>query len=424
MYKVKKLKSGLTLVTVPIPGIKSVTIMSLFGVGSKYEKKDKMGISHFIEHMLFNGTKKRPTPKELSETLDQIGGQYNAFTGKEYTGYYVKVGYQYFDLGLEWLFDILNNPKFEKRMIEKEKKVIIEEINMYEDTPMQHIHDIFESLIFCGNAAGRDIIGNKKTVSEITKKDLLEFKNRNYRSKNCVLCISGKFDKRIEKKVIDHFSKLKSSKKALSKLGKIKQDQKRPRIKIKTKKTDQSHCILGFRAFDMFDKRRYELNIICTILGGGMSSRLFSEIREKRGLAYYINSNVELYLDSGYICGQAGLDTKNLAEALKVMLAEFKKMVEGKFTAKEVKKAKNYIKGQTLIAMESSNSQAMYYGSQMLLKKNIESLSEKFAQIDKVKKADIIKTAENLFKPQNLNLAVIGPVKSNSLIKKAIHSFK
>ncbi|MBD3238827.1 MAG: hypothetical protein GF332_04295 [Candidatus Moranbacteria bacterium] len=411
MYNLKKINKGFDLVTVPIVGIKSVTVMALFGVGSKYETESIRGISHFIEHSLFNGTKKRPSAREISQDLDRVGGQYNAFTGKEYTGYYVKVGSQYLDLGLDWLSDLLISPLFEKSLIEKEKRVIIEEINMYEDTPMQHISDVYESLVYGDQPAGWDIIGTKATVKKMTRTKLINFKKKYYKQNNCVICIAGKFDqKKVEQKFLRYFAKLEAGQEKVKKKP-VKDRQYKARKKLKFKETDQSHCVTGFRAFDIFDSRKHVLNVLNAVLGGGMSSRLFSEIRDKRGLAYYITSEVELYTDSGYIAAQAGVDNKKLTQAIELIIAEYNKLKRISIGSQELDKVKNFLKGQSLLAMESSNAQAMYYANQMILTGKIETLEEKFKSIDAVTSKQVQELAQELFIDKNLNVAVIGPGK-------------
>jgi len=409
MYELTEYPTGLKLVTVPIVGIKTVTVMVLFGVGSKMEQRNVNGISHFLEHMMFKGTKCRSDSQKVSEDIDRVGGEYNAFTSKEYTGYYAKVGKNHIDLAIEWLSDLLTNSTFLPKRIDREKAVIIEEMNMYEDTPTQHIHDVFENLLYGDQPSGWDVIGNKESVASIGRKDLVAYKNNYYTHSNCVICISGNFEHDVKDKVIKHFAKL--SKKTADRKLVTKENQKSPVIKIKSKKTDQSHCIVGVRAFDLFNKDRYPISLLTTILGGGMSSRLFIEVREKRGLAYYVGADAELYSDCGYLAVPAGLDSSKLCEAIKVILKEFHKLTEKKVSASELNKAKEFMKGQILIGMEPSNAQAFYYTSQQILKGYIETLDQKFAKVDKVTADDILRISKELFVPEKLNMAVIGPRK-------------
>lgn len=419
MYKLTEYSTGLKLVTVPIVGIKTVTVMVLFGVGSKMEEKDVNGISHFLEHMMFKGTKRRCNSQKVSEDIDKVGGEYNAFTSKEYTGYYAKVGKNHLDLALEWLSDLLTNSTFLPNRIGREKAVIIEEMNMYEDTPTQHIHDVFENLLYGDQPSGWDVIGNKESVTSIERKDLVAYKSAYYTHNNCVICISGNFDNDIEKKVIKYFAGL-SSKKAERKFSTL-ENQDVPQLKVEHKKTDQSHCMVGVRAFGLLHKDRYPISLLTTILGGGMSSRLFIEVREKRGLAYYVGADAELYTDCGYLAVPAGLDKSKLDEALKVIVNEFQKLAEKKVSPAELSKAKEYMKGQILIGMEPSNAQAFYYTSQQILKGRIETLDQKLAKVDKVAADDILRVAKDLFVSEKLNMAVIGPHRDEESLRQILN---
>lgn len=418
MHHLTKYPNGLHLITVPIAGIKTVTVMVLFGVGSKNETKEINGISHFLEHMMFKGTTKRPDSQKVSEDIDKVGGEYNAFTAKEYTGYYAKVGTDHLDLALEWLSDLVINATFKEEHIEKERRVITEEMNMYLDTPTQHIHDVIENLIYGDQPAGWDVIGTRQSVAGITRDDIVSYRDRNYTNRNCVICISGCFDGPMKEKVSAYFSTLSDA--SQSSRPATVEKQSKPRFKLLSKKTDQSHCVVAARAFSLFDDDRYPLSLITTILGGGMSSRLFTEVREKRGLAYYIGSDAELYTDSGYLAVQAGLDNTKLDEALKVIAEEFSKLVTEKVGDEELKKAKEHIKGQSLIGMESSNSQAFYYASQQVLKGKIETIEQKFAHLDRVTADDIMKVSKKLFVGNRLNAAVIGPKNDQAELKKIL----
>ncbi|MBD3299938.1 MAG: hypothetical protein GF347_01150 [Candidatus Moranbacteria bacterium] len=424
MYKLFKPKKGPTIITVPIEGIESMTIMILFKVGSRNETRELRGVSHFIEHMLFKGTKKRPNPKELSESIDKIGASYNAFTGKEYTGYYVKIAASDFDFALDWLSDIVINSNFKKEHLEKERGVILEEMNMYEDTPSQKIEDIFEETIFGDQSAGWDILGTKKSIKKMERQDLIKYKNNFYSRDNCVVVASGKIknQSKIKEAIVRQFKNLPLKNEGNG--SKIKQNQKKANLKIKNKKTDQSHLVLGFRSFDLFDPRRFTLNVISNLLGGGMSSRLFSQVREKRGLAYYISCTTEFYLDSGYLAVHAGLDNNKIAKALKVILAEFEKIKQTKVSQKELKKVKNYIKGHNLISLESSNTRAFFFATQQLLGNKIESLEERLEKIYQVTPTDIQETARQIFSRENLNLAIIGPRDKYDKIEQIIKNYE
>ena len=425
MHKLKQYKTGLNFIHVPIKGIETVTVMALFKVGSKQEQRDNRGVSHFLEHMMFKGTDKRPDIMEVSRVLDEVGGEYNAFTAKEYTGYYTKVGNKHFDLALDWLSDMVVNAKLRKEDMEKERQVIIEEMNMYEDTPMQHIGDLFENLVYGDQPAGWDIIGTKKTIKAMTQKQLLDYKKNHYVQENCVVCVAGNVknltQKKLEAKIAQYFAALPQGR--AKKSTKTKDKQAKPAFQANFKKTDQTHCIIGFRTVDLFSDKRYVLALISTILGGGMSSRLFMEVREKHGLAYSVHADSQIYTDSGYFSVQAGLETANFEKALKVILAEFKKIKTEPVNEKELKKAKEYIRGQIQISFESSNSRAMFFSSQQLLKGKIETLETRLKKLDKISAQDILKISKELFTSKNLNVSLIGPKRENKQIREIIKSY-
>jgi predicted Zn-dependent peptidase len=421
MHQKKKLSSGAVLLLLPVAGIKTTTVMALFGAGSREEKKENQGVAHFLEHMLFKGTSKRPTYKEVSEELDKIGGICNAFTSKEYSGYYAKTACLHFDLALDWLSDIIGDSFLAAEEIEKEKGVIVEELNLGEDTPTQNIHDVFEALIFNGGSLAKEIIGTKETIRKMNRQKLFSFREKNYQAKNCVICVAGKIPAGVVSKVDQAFSFLKKKKSIIRPLE--KEDQKEPRLIIKNKKTDQAHLVVGFRTSGLKTKERYALCLAETVLGEGMSSRLFEEVREKRGLAYYIGAASENYTDAGYIGAMAGVENKKLEEALRVILAEFKKLKETLIPNEELKKAKECTKGHSLISLESSNSRAFYFGISQILLGKVETLEERFRLYNKVTPQEIKAAARKFFTPNRLNFALISPMASRSRLEKIIKEF-
>jgi predicted Zn-dependent peptidase len=420
MLKKIETKNGLRVMSVTSKSSKTVTILALVGVGSKYEKKEINGISHFLEHMYFKGTEKRPTPKEVSEHLDKIGGYYNAFTGDEYTGYYAKVATTHFDKALDWVSDIFLNSKIPAKEIEKEKGVIIEEINMVKDHPMHYINTLWTSLLYGDQPAGRDIAGTKETVSSITRKDLLSYMKSGYVAPSTVICVSGNIDDKKIKKVIKAFSSV-PKKKSLEK-DLVVEKQKKPSFLIEKRKTDQTHISVGFRACDLFDNRRHTFQLIETILGKMMSSRMFSKIREEMGLAYYIKTDYDHSTDSGFLVTQAGVDNKKSLKAVSAILNEYKEISRKKVPLNELNKAKENIRGRMAISLESSDAEAYFYGLQELLTKKTKTTKEILKEIDKVTVDDILETSREFFIPENLNLVAIGMVDKNN-IKKIINKF-
>lgn len=419
MFQKITLKNGLRIITVPLRNTKIVTVLVLVGTGSKYEKKETNGISHFLEHLFFKGTKKRPTTLKIAETLDQVGGAYNAFTTKEITGFWAKVQIHHLDLALDWVSDILLNSTFPKKEIEKEKGVIIEEINMYLDTPTSYIKDLWEKLLYGEQPAGWQILGEKENILKFNRDKILEYFNNHYSSFNTVICLVGDVKpKEIKEKVRRYFQKINQN--LPPKKPPVEEKQKKPEVLIYSKKTDQTHFSLGVRGYDIFSSQRYPLIILATILGGNMSSRLFISVRVKRGLAYYIYTNYDATTDTGYLATTAGVDHQNLEEAIKLILAEYKKLKEKRITKKELQKAKDYLRGSLSLSLEDSDFQATFYASQEILEGKILTPRERIKKIDQVSEDDIKKVAQDIFKPEKLNLAIIGPFKEKSRFQKLL----
>ena len=419
MFKKHTLKNGLRVITIPMRGTKTATVLVMVGTGSKYETGDINGISHFLEHMAFKGTEKRPTKMEISSELDRVGAEYNAFTGKEYTGYYVKVGYKYLNLALDVVSDILLNSRFSPKEINKEKGVIVEELRMYRDTPTRYVHDIFEKLLYGNQPAGWDTGGRESTIRAMFQNKIKDYYQNHYLAKNIVVTVTGNFEDRIIlREIKKYFHEIKRGI-PKSKL-KTKEKQNSPRVSVNYKKTDQTHLILGVRAFDLFDKRRFVLGLLATILGGNMSSRLFTEIRDRRGLAYYISSSPTLYSDSGYLATGAGVNNAKIEEAIKAILAEYKKLVLRPVSEEELQKAKDYEKGTTLINLEASDELAGWAAGQEILRREILSVEDAFKKIDEVTTKDIQEVAKEIFRPEKLNLALIGPFKDKHRFQRLL----
>ncbi|MCK5044164.1 insulinase family protein [Candidatus Parcubacteria bacterium] len=409
MPKKTILSNGLRVITVPMKNTQTVTVLVLVGTGSKYEAKEINGISHFLEHMFFKGTKKR-NKLEIAEDLDKVGGMYNAFTDKECTGYFAKVDIKHFDLALDWVSDIFSNSKIPQREIEIEKGVIIEEMNMYLDTPMMYVSDIWEKLLYKEQPAGRLILGSKEIVRSMKRKQFLDYFKKHYTAKNTVVCVAGNIDSALAT------AKVKKCFRSINKdlpLGKAKviEEQSQPQCLIHFKKTDQTHFCLGVRGYDLFHPQKYAQTVLATILGGNMSSRLFVSIRENKGLAYYINTTSETYSDSGYLVTSVGVDNRKIKEVIALILKEYKALRDKKVGRLELQKAKDYLKGSLSLSLESSSTQASFYAIQELLSGKVLTPEEKFKRIDQVTANDIINVAKDIFRPEKLNLALIGPLK-------------
>ncbi len=385
----------------------SVTILILVGTWSKYETKDINGISHFLEHMFFKGTKKRPDTLTIAETLDRVGGEYNAFTSKEITGFWAKVDKKHVEVALDWISDIFLNSKFDEKEIEREKGVIIEEINMYLDTPTAYIGELWEELLYGDTPAGWRVIGEKENILNFDRQKIVDYYKNHYWPENTIICAAGGLENGIEEKIKKYFENIEKGK-AKPKL-KVKEAQKEPEVLIHHKKTDQTHFCLGVRAYDLFHPQKYALALLAIILGGNMSSRLFIKVRERNGLAYSIHTSADNSTDTGYLVTQAGIDHKNLEKSVQLILEEYKFLKEKKIEIQELQKAKDYLKGTMSLSLDSSDSQASFYTGQELLEQKILTPEERFKKIDKISVDDIKKVAEEIFRPEKLNLAVLGP---------------
>lgn len=426
MYHLKRLKNGLTLITVPIKGTSATTVLAMVPVGSRYENKKISGASHFVEHLMFKGTAKRPSSVDISRELDAVGAEYNAFTAKDYTGYYVKINSEREELAFDMLSDMLFSSCFDAGEIEKEKGVIVEELRMYEDNPSMAIGLLFDRLLFGDCPLGWDEGGSIETVKAITRDELFGHYKSAYVPENMVLVVAGKVEKgRVEKLVNTYF--VQAPEKISGQKNINKNDFQKfvwpatlalsGRIAVNKKVVDQAHVILGFPGLSHDAKERYAAAVLLNILGGGMSSRLFVEVREKRGLAYMVHAGASDFRDTGAVYIRSGLDPARLPEALKVIRAELLKIKKEKVSAKELKDAKENLAGRTVLAMEESNAEANWYAHQFWFEKKIETPEEAIAKIRRVTAEGIQKLAQKLFDENEMRLAVIGPVEKEDVGK-------
>ncbi len=435
MFKKTVLNNGLRIITVPQKSTQAVTVLVLVGTGSKYEKKETNGISHFLEHMFFKGTKKRPSTIAIAETLDRVGGIYNAFTGEEYTGYFAKVDSSHSDMALDWVSDVYFNSLLPEKEIEREKGVIIQEINMYKDHPMSYVGILWSKLLYGDQPAGWPISGTKESVSKIYRQDIISYMKKQYAASNTIVCVSGNIE--IQKtlgKVKRYFSKIKTvipfkkpqvfdasvnSASILSRVERVER-QIRPECLLMERKTDQTHLCLGVRAYNLFHPQKYAQELLGIILGGMMSSRLFIKVRERLGIAYYVNTVVSADPDTGCLVTQAGIQNQKVEKGIQVILKEYKKIARTKLPEKELKKAKDNLKGKMTLLLEASDAQASFYGTQELLEKKILTPEKIYREIDKVSLLDIQRVAKDIFQPQKLNLALIGPFKDKKIFEKIL----
>lgn len=406
-YSVKTLKNGLRIVTVPMKDNPTVTVLTLVGTGSDYETKELGGISHFLEHMCFKGTTKRPTSSIISHELDSLGCEYNAFTDHEMTGYYAKGNSKHFKKLLDVVGDIYLNSTFPETEIEKEKGVIVEEINMYEDMPAQQVHYLFDELVYGDSSAGRNIAGTHETVRSMNRNNFVEYKNSQYTAPNTIVVVAGNIDAKIATKEVEKiFGDLVNKNPNKKEKAVVKNDSK---IKIKNKKTDQVHLMLGLKSYDRNNPKNKILRMLSGVLGAGMSSRLFNKLREEMGVCYYVGSYISSRKDSGMFVINAGVTTERTNEVIKVLLDELKRFTTELVTEAELKKVQNLLIGNMLLGLESSDDIANFYGNQMLLKGEIKTIKDKEKEILAVTPKDIMKIAKELIKNESLRLAIVGP---------------
>ncbi len=412
----KVLPNGLRIITVPQKGALAVTVLVLVEAGSKYETKDVNGLSHFLEHMCFKGTTKRPTALAIAGELDGIGAEYNAFTSQEWTGYYAKAQAHELDTLVDVLSDMYINPVFDPKEIEKEKGVVIEELNMYEDMPQRRVQEFFTQLMYGDQPAGWDVGGRKEVIREMTRDHFLKYRSKHYLAGATTVVVAGAFDEKTIVKKIEHAFR---DMPAGAKDGKLKvvEKQSKPATFVKFKESDQSHLVIGVRAFSMFDKRRYALDVLSDILGGGMSSRLFQRVREELGAAYYVKADADLLTDHGYLEVSAGVEHSKLEIVVTAILKELKTLATLRVTEAELARAKDHLSGRTVLGLETSDALAMYYGGQEVVHEALETPEETLKKVHAVTPEDILSVAKDIFKNDGLNLALIGPVKDGKKLE-------
>lgn len=413
-----KLGNNMSFISAPLAGTETVTVLVMVKTGSKYESRQESGLSHFLEHMFFKGTLKRPSAKALSIELDAIGGEYNAFTSKEYTGYYIKVASEKTEKALELVSDMLLNSQFPAEEIEREKGVIVEEINMYEDNPLMKIEDVFEACLYGDTPAGWDTAGTVANIKAFKRNDFVKYFSRQYGAKSSSLIVAGKLPKNINKLSEKYFGATPSNN--WQDKIKVKENQKIPALKKVVKKTDQVTLSLGVRLGKISEKEEFITKMLAIILGGSMSSRMFSEVRERRGLAYFVRTNTELYSDTGYLTTGAGIKRGHEEEAVSVIIDEYKKIITELVPEDELQRTKDMVKGRMAISLESSDDLASWYGRQVIYRKKYLRPEDYIKEIESINALDLKKMAKRIFIDANLNLALIGQISTsleNSLKK-------
>jgi predicted Zn-dependent peptidase len=413
-FKKTTLENGLRIITVPMKDNPAVTVLVMVETGSEYEKKSNNGISHFLEHMVFKGTPRRPKAIDISRELDSIGAQYNAFTGQEYTGYYAKVAVHKFDVALDIISDIYLNPLFDEAEMAKEKGVIIEEIRMYQDIPQRRVQNVFMELLYGDQPAGWLVSGTEKNVSAFSRNDLVQYQSEHYVASSTIVVIAGDLN---EAKVISKVKKVFPNVSVKEKMGKLAtiEKQTEPAVKVDFKETDQTHMILGVRSFAINDPRTPALSVLGGILGGGMSSRLFQKLRDEMGVGYYVSADNDSSADHGVFSVSTGVDNSRVAEVVTAILEEFKKLRDIPVSVEELRKVKDHLNGSLMLSLESSDSRAEFCAGQEIMKKEIKNPDQLAAEIEAVTAEDIQKVAVTIFTDDRLNLALVGRFKEADL---------
>jgi len=412
--------NGLRLIHIPMAQSLTTTVLILVGTGWEYETKDINGISHFLEHLCFKGTKKRPTNQLLAAELDSLGAIYNAFTSNEVTGYFAKASNKNFKRIFDIVSDLYLDPLFDSREMDKERGVVLEEINMDEDLPMKKVEENFLALLYGDQPAGRPGAGTKETIKKISRDDVLSYRRKHYIASKSLVVVAGGTDEDVESLTKEYFSGLASGEPAEK--SPIVERQTAVGLHIQTKTTDQTHLVLGVRTFDIFDSRRYVLEVLNQILGGSMSSRLFEKIRNKMGVAYYVHSFAELSRDHGFFGATTGVDTRRLDEAVKALLEEFKNLAQKPVPQAELQKAKDCLSGKLVLGLETSDGVASFYGQEEIITGRIETPEEILENIRRVAAREILEIARSFFKEEKLNLAIIGPKSDPHKLRSLLES--
>ena len=423
-FHLNTLPNKIKVLFAPLKETKAVTVLVMVKVGSRDESKQLNGISHFIEHLLFKGTKKRPTSLHITKELDGVGADYNAFTGKDMTGYYIRVNHDKLELAIDIVSDMLYNSLFSATEINKERGVIIEEINMYGDNPMMMIDTLLEKLVFSGHALAREIIGNKKNIKNFQRRQFIDYFKKNYLRDNLVVGVAGNFSKSRAEKLIHKYFNKSTFKSQAKTVNNFASRQNEPRVLVKQKKTEQVHLALGYPAYGVTDERRYAMSVLSVILGGNMSSRLFLEIREKRGLAYYVRCLTHNYQETGILAVYAGLDKSKIDLAIKTIINELYKIRRAKVSSEELKRAIEYIKGTLTLRLEDSAHLIEWLATQQSLKGRVDDLETQIKKISRVTVADVQKAAKEIIGRNKANLAIIGPFKNAAPFIKILNKQK
>src|SRR6266700_3285613 len=406
-FNLERLPNGLRILTAPMDSAQSVTCAIMLAAGSRYETAETNGIAHFAEHMFFKGTERRPSARDISKEIDAIGGEFNAFTGKEYTGYYVKCAAESRDVALDVLVDMLRHSKFEPDEIEREKGVIIEEMNMYYDTPRDFIGGVYEELLYGDQPLGWDIIGRKETVRAADRDTFLGYTDRWYKPERMIVGLGGNVGGDAVEKIEQLLGDLPAAETGDPAAADVQANG--PRVKIHHKQSDQAHLCIGVPSYPLAHPDRYVLQLLATVLGTGMSSRLFTEVRERRGLAYYVFGINHSYTDTGSLYSQAGVDINRADEAVETIARELQRIVDEPVESAELEKSRNLAKGRFLLQLENPQGMIMFGLRREVLVGEAVDPQAVQEGLDAVTAEDIQRVAQDVIGGHGLNLALIGP---------------
>ncbi|HEY4528387.1 MAG TPA: pitrilysin family protein [Candidatus Paceibacterota bacterium] len=418
-FKKTTLPNGLRVITVPMHGNPSVTIMVMVETGSNYENKEQNGLSHFLEHMCFKGTTKRPTALDIAREMDSMGAYNNAFTMNELTGYYAKAEKKHFNKILEVLSDMYLNPVFPQEDLEKERGVILQEVSMYEDLPQDNVYNFFTKLMYGDTPAGRPIIGSKENIKKFSRQDFVDYRREHYVAGKTIVVVAGDVnEKAVIREVKKNFASIPKGK-IISKLP-VKEKQRSPQLLLHKQKTNQAHLIFGFRGYDARDKRIPVATILSSVLGGGMSGRLWQKVRHEMGACYYIDATHHEYTDHGVLTISTGIEALRTQEVVRAVLDECRNLATIPVSGEELNKAKEYYLGHFFMYLETTHAQAQFYGIEEALTGKIKSPTEIEKEVRAVTAKEVTNLARDLFRDSNLNLAAIGNISNPKLVKKAL----
>ena len=423
-YRAVKLANKLRVLTVPMSSMESATVSVWVGSGARNDPPKSSGISHFLEHMAFKGTKKRTTAREIAAVIDGIGGEFNASTSKEWINFYIKARTQTLELMFDVLSDLILSPVFATAEIEKEKRVVLEEISLHEDSPTMKIGDYFEETIFGGHPLAKDISGTRESVKSFKRTELLRYIKSHFHTDKMLVSVAGGVKpQHVEDLAKKYFGSL-TSRKTTAKAKKFKITQNGPKVRVLGKKSEQAHLILGHFCGPRNSKTRFPESILVTVLGRGMSSRLHDEIREKHGLAYSVGSSIERYIDTGYLETYIGVDPKRIDEAIKVLQDQIYGLASGSYPIgrEELLKAKEDIKGRLALSLEDTHDVNYFFSEDFLFGIQQNTPEEIFAKVDRVTLEDVMAAAKKIFRPKFANLAIIGPFKNEDRFDKLLAS--